>query len=154
MQETSKQKEQLKRILFIYKKMEDVTRTDKNTPFNSTELQLLKELIFAKLENGRLISTQLAKRLGVTRSSVSQMVQKMEKQGILYRVPDEIDRKIAYIQMTPEAEELCRAELKKWTDGLVEIVKEFGEDKLENMLNLFDEFIQKGEEIRAKSQAL
>ena len=118
MEDLVKQREKLKKIFFIYKELDTVTQTSKNSMFNSTELQLLKELLLAKMDNERLISTQIAKRLGVTRSSVSQMVAKLEKQGVIYRKADEIDRKIAYICMTETAEELCEAELKKWVNSV------------------------------------
>ncbi|MBQ8427825.1 MAG: MarR family transcriptional regulator, partial [Clostridia bacterium] len=107
MRQTIKQRERMKKIFLIIKKMEDAMQPGKNTPFNGTELRLLKELMLARMENERLISTQIATKLGVTRSSVSQMVNKLEKQGVVYRQADEVDRKIAYIMMTEEAEKVC-----------------------------------------------
>ena len=100
------EKDYLRRIFLLSKKVEEIMQTDKSTPFNTTELRLMKELLIARLEGTRLISTQIAKRLGVTRSSVSQMVNKLEAQGIVRRQADEVDRKIAYILMTEEAEQM------------------------------------------------
>ena len=142
------QRDNLKKIFSVYKKLEDVTKTDKNTRFNSTELQLLRELAFAEMRGEKLISTRLATLLGVTRSSVSQMVNKLEKQGVVYRLADDVDRKIAYIQMTDEAKNLCTAELATWTDGLVTIVEAFGEEKLDSMLTLLEEFVQTAEKLK------
>ncbi len=136
------QGESVRKIFSIYKQMEEVVKTEKNTPFNSTELQLLRELAFAEMEERKLISTQLATLLGVTRSSVSQMVNKLEKQGIVYRQADDVDRKIAYIQMTDEAKSLCMAELKKWTEGLAKVAETFGKGKLDKMLALMEEFVR------------
>ena len=140
--------EYIKKTLMFYKKLEEVTKTDGETPFNSTELQLLRELAFAKMENRRLISTQIAKLLGVTRSSVSQMVNKLEIQGVVKRVPDEIDRKIAYIEMTEESEQLCGAELEKWTTGMTRITKAFGKEKMEKMIALLEEFVSIAEKMQ------
>ena len=122
--------------------MEEVVKTEKSTIFNNTELQLLRELAFAEMEGTKLISTKLASLLGVTRSSVSQMVNKLEKQGIVYRLADEVDRKIAYVQMTDEAKSMCEAELAKWSEGLMEIVEAFGKEKMQNLLSLLEEFVQ------------
>ncbi|MFQ7077253.1 MAG: MarR family transcriptional regulator [Christensenellaceae bacterium] len=48
---------------------------------------LLGEVILAGYDGKRIISTQLVARLGVTRSAVSQMVNKLEARGIVRRVP-------------------------------------------------------------------
>ena len=148
MENLVKHREKLKKIFFIYKELNAVSQTSKNSHFNSTELQLLKELLLAQIENERLISTQLAKRLGVTRSSVSQMVAKLEKDGVVYREADDVDRKIAYIRMTEAAEQLCEAELKKWTNAICKVLDDFGEEKLDQMLGLIEEFIKVSKRIR------
>lgn len=153
MQHSIKEREYIKKIFLVGKRLEEVVQTEKDTPFNSTELRLLKELVLVKLENERIISTNLAKRLGVTRSSVSQMVNKLEKEGVVYRQPDEVDRKIAYIQMTESAEQLCMAELKKWTGALTEVVETFGEEKMQALLSLAEEFAQTAQTVKEKKQA-
>ena len=51
MQQTSKQRERMKRVFSIVKQVEMATRPSKKTVFNETELQLLKELMFADMEN-------------------------------------------------------------------------------------------------------
>ena len=96
----------------------------------------------AEMEGKRMISTQLAKRLGVTRSSVSQMVNRLEKEGIVYRLDDDVDRKIAYIVMTDEAKELAKKELANWTAGLEAVVAQFGEENMDTMLSLLERFIE------------
>ncbi len=138
---TTEQQEYVKKIFLIVKKVEEATRTSKETPFNSTELRLLKELLYAKMQGEKLISTQLAKRLGVTRSSVSQMVQKLEKEQVVYREADGVDRKIAYVLLTKEAEKICKKELDAWMADLWQTVQTFGEEKMQTMLALFDEFV-------------
>ena len=142
------EKDYLRRIFLLSKKVEEIMQTDKSTPFNTTELRLMKELLIARLEGTRLISTQIAKRLGVTRSSVSQMVNKLETQGIVRRQADEVDRKIAYILMTEEAEQMCKAELSKWNMGVEKIVTKFGEEKMEQLLVMMDEFADVAKSIK------
>lgn len=142
------EKDYLRRIFLLSKKVEEIMQTDKSTPFNTTELRLMKELLIARLEGTRLISTQIAKRLGVTRSSVSQMVNKLEAQGIVRRQADEVDRKIAYILMTEEAEQMCKAELSKWNMGVEKIVTKFGEEKMEQLLVMMDEFADVAKSIK------
>ena len=55
----------------------------KKKTLNGTELRLLSEVIYANSKGERLISTRLAKRLNVTRSAISQIVNNLEKRGIV-----------------------------------------------------------------------
>ena len=84
-------------VFSLLKKREEIIISDKKTRFSNTELRLLFEILTAKYEGKRLISTQLAKRLGVTRSAISQIVNRLEEEGVVRRVADDVDRKIAYI---------------------------------------------------------
>ena len=89
-------------IFTMMKYMDNVTISDKATRFNSTEIRLIGQILAFRYVGRRLISTQLAQLLGITRSAVSQIVNRLEGEGILRRVPDEVDRKIAYIEVTEE----------------------------------------------------
>ena len=118
----------------------------KKTQFNATEIRMLNEIITAKYEGKRLISTQIANSLGITRSAVSQIVNRLEEQGIVKRVADETDKKIAYIEITDEALKTYGGEMRKELDFITEVIFEFGEDKFKTMCSLFDEFMEKAED--------
>ena len=64
-------------VFSLLKKRESIIISDKETHFSNTELRLLFEVLMAKYEGKRLISTQLSKLLGVTRSAVSQIVNRL-----------------------------------------------------------------------------
>ena len=66
--------------------------------------------------------------------------EKLEKEGVVYRQADDVDRKIAYILMTADAEKVCEKELQAWTDKLQSIVDAFGEEKADEMLRMVEEF--------------
>lgn len=136
----TRNKEYLLKIFAMIRQTENIAVVNRESRFNHTELRLFFEVAFAKYSGKRLISTQLASRLGVTRSAVSQMVNKMEKEGLLIRVPDEVDRKIAYIQLTEEAMEAYQGEFNAAAEFVGRIVDEFGETKMEKLLSLSEEF--------------
>ena len=151
MKETMQQnKEYLGKIFTMLKKMENVALIGKETRFNRSELRLLTEILLAKCEGKRLISTQLAKRLNVTRSAVSQIVNHMESQGVVKRVPDEVDRKIAYIEFTGEAQEHYEKEVLTAAQFVGELVNELGTEKLDRLLALAEEFAAAVQEINEK----
>ena len=95
--------ELLKEIYSIAHRLEGVSVFNRALPFNDTEMQMMKEIVRVNESGGRIISSKLAKSLCITRSAVSQMVTKLEARGVVRRVPDETDKKIAYIELSDSA---------------------------------------------------
>lgn len=140
--------EYLSRIFSMCKKMEGVTMLKDKTELNTTELRLVGEIIYANCEGKRLISTQLAKRLSITRSAVSQIVNNLEERGIVKRVADSIDRKIAYIELTDSTLEVYHIAKAKAENLVGEVIKVFGKENLDKLLSLSDKFFEVVENIR------
>lgn len=132
--------EYLKKLFSILKTRNDIVIVDKKTHFNNTEIRLLGEIITARYENERIISAELARRLGVTRSAISQIVRDLEKQGVVKRVPDAVDKKIAYVELSEGVLELYKEDISKCIDFVNGIVKEFGEEHFNEMCRLFESF--------------
>ena len=144
----TKNEEYLGQIFAMLKKMEGVVLTKTRSHFNNSEMRLLGEVILAGYNGKRIISTQLATRLGVTRSAVSQMVNKLESRGIVKRVPDDIDRKIAYIELSDTAFTYYNEEKGVCCDFVGEIIDKIGEEKLNQLLELSNEFVKTVDELR------
>lgn len=140
----------LNALFVILRKGESLSVAGKTTRFNGTEIRLIGEILNAKYMGKRLISTQLAKRLSVTRSAISQLVSRLEKQGILKRAADEVDRKIAYVELTDEALEAYGADLKVYVNSVSKIVKKFGVERFETMCALCNEFCSLAEAEKAE----
>ena len=147
----SKQEQYFAEICFFLKVKDGLLPTRKESKLNRTELRLVSEVIAAQYEGERVISTQLAKRLGITRSAVSQMVAKLEAEGVLRRLPSEHDKKIAYVEIAEDALEQYGDELDKALGLLGDIVNEFGEEKFTRMCGLFREFVTTVENKMEKS---
>ena len=128
-------------VFSLLKKRESIALSDKETHFGNTELRMLFEILLAKYEGKRLISTQLSKHLGVTRSAVSQMVNRLEEEGVVKRVADDVDRKIAYIEVTEETLAAYERDLRLCQNFLERVVNDFGEENFYQMVELFDGFI-------------
>ena len=132
----------LQMVFSLLKKRENIILSDIETHFGNTELRLLFEVLTAKYEGKRLISTQLAKILGVTRSAVSQIVDRLEKDGVVQRVADDVDRKIAYIELTEKTLETYEGDLKKCQNFINRVVDRFGKDNFCQMVELFEGFVE------------
>lgn len=141
----------LNAVFTLLKKTERLTVTDKRTRFTDTEIRLIGEILAAKYVGKRLISTQLAKLLGVTRSAISQIVNRLEAEGVVKRVPDDVDRKIAYIEITDETLDAYSADLKVCVDFVGGIVKKFGVENFNTMCKLLDSFCDLVEEEKSSA---
>ena len=143
----------LNQVFSIMKKRDNLIVSDKRSRFNDTELRLIGEVLSAKQSGSRLISTQLATKLGVTRSAISQIVNRLEETGVLKRVPDAVDRKIAYIEVTEETMDSYRADMKICGDFVGRVVERFGDEKFKQMKGLLEEFMDMMDEERQREDA-
>ena len=144
----ARNEEYLGKIFTMLKKMEGVVLTKARSYFNNSEMRLLGEVILAGYKGKRIISTQLASRLGVTRSAVSQMVNKLEARGIVKRVADDVDRKIAYIELSDTALTYYNEEKNICCDFVGEIIDRMGKDKIDQFMELSELFIDTVGELR------
>ena len=125
----------------IGKRLEELKIFHRAMPFNNTEMQMMREIIAAKERGSRVISSGMAKLLGITRSAVSQMVKKLESKGVVRRVPDSRDKKIAYIELSDKARSIYE-ESRARVNGLLErIVAKLGAEKVEHFITGTNEFI-------------
>lgn len=148
-----RQEEYLRKLLSLFKARGELAIVDKKTHFNHTEIRMLLEIFTARSENRRVISAELARRLGVTRAAISQMVNNLEAQGIVKRVADDIDRKIAYIEISEGVFELYQSDISKCASFVSGIVEEFGEENFNEMCRLFQAFAALvGEKIRSNQK--
>lgn len=128
-------------------KIQNMTRTMQNVvfvrgkkSFNNSEMRMLEEIVAADKKGERLISTELADKVGVTRSAVSQMVNRLSAKGLVKRVPDDVDKKIAYIVLDGKAKEMYLAQRKKMGEVVNKVINDFGVDKANQMIKLVEEF--------------
>jgi DNA-binding MarR family transcriptional regulator len=56
--------------------------------------------------SGRLTGRELAGRLGITPGTLVPLIDRLEEQGYLRRVPDQRDRRLTWLEMTPRGERL------------------------------------------------
>ncbi len=139
--EPTENQKYLSAVFSIIKKRDAIAVAGKNSHYNDTELRLIGEVLAARSEGERLISTEIARRLGVTRSAISQIVNRLESQGIIKRVPDDVDRKIAYIELTKSAMNEYEADMQTCAAFIGKVVSRFGEERFWQMCDMVTEFV-------------
>ncbi len=148
MNKEAENKEYLSKIFSMLKNMENVVMVNKKTQFNNSELRLISEVLMAKYQGKRYISTQLAGRLNVTRSAISQIVNKLEAQGLVKRTPVAEDKKTAWVEIADGALETYEKELGVAAEFAGKVVKKYGVAKLEKLIALANEFADTVAELR------
>ena len=131
----------LQELYSIARRLESAQLFNHAFPFNNTEMQLIKEILRAKETGGRMISSRLAKVLGITRSAVSQMVSKLEAKNVVKRVPDGKDRKIAYIELSDTARAQYEDMKGRVNAILTSVIGELGDEKVETFVKSAHEFV-------------
>ena len=136
----------LHQLFYLLQKRENAAVARKKDAFNDTELRLLGTILSAKARGERLISTRLADMLGITRSAISQIVNRLEARGAVKRVADDVDRKIAYIEASEDIEEKYQQTMKMYTAFTGKVIKKYGAEKFQILCDMVDEFFQVFEE--------
>lgn len=125
----------------IGKRLEELKIFHRAMPFNNTEMQMMREIIAAKERGSRVISSGLAKLLGITRSAVSQMVKKLEDEKIIVRVPAENDKKSSHVMLSPAAR-TAYERMKDYMNAFVQqIVDRVGYDEIRRFIDGMNKFI-------------
>ena len=145
--ERTKEEKYLERIFYLLRTHDNIRFTGKKARFNQTELRLLGEIVSAKNKGQRYISTQLATMLGVTRSAISQIVNNLEERGVVKRVPDEVDRKIAYVEITDNVLDVYGEELHGISARVAKVISMFGEERFDELCDRLDEFFKIAEKV-------
>ncbi len=78
-------------------------------PFGITESQFnILMLLGLQSDDGRMSQTRLGGMLMVNRSDVTGLVDRMERSGLVRRIPDPDDRRVNLVELTPHGREVFR----------------------------------------------
>lgn len=132
--------EYLLKLFHLVKDLGDIDFFWGKAKLSRTEFRILWEVANEQCEGRDIISSELARRIGITRSAVSQIVAKLEKNGIVKRVGSEYDRKIAYIRLTDEATETFLQQARQANEFAERVLAEFGRERLDKLLDESREF--------------
>lgn len=126
--------EYLLKLFHLVKDLGDIDFFWGKAKLSRTEFRILWEVANEQCEGRDIISSELARRIGITRSAVSQIVAKLEKNGIVKRIGSTFDRKIAYIRLTDEATETFLQQAQQANEFSERVLAEFGKERLDKLL--------------------
>ncbi|MGN1076887.1 MAG: MarR family winged helix-turn-helix transcriptional regulator [Candidatus Gallimonas sp.] len=144
--------EYLIKIIQTVKDMESLELFPQASKLTQTEFRLIREIVMEKEQGKNIISSELARRLGITRSAVSQLVTKLEERDIVKRTASPTDRKIAYVCLSDSALAIFGKQCAQANDFVERVVAKFGEERINFLIEEYDKLVEAVNETKKEMQ--
>lgn len=96
-----------------------------------------KLLILIKANEG-ITQKELASKNCVKPATITEMLKKLEANNYVYRVPDEIDKRILRVYLTPQGHRFAEYS-EKYAQGMMELIfRGFSDEELQTLSSLMD----------------
>lgn len=141
------------RILSISQSLDFVKLFPAVSKLTKTEFRILQEIVVEERQGNQIISSELARRVGVTRSAISQIVTKLEERDVLKRTDAPDDRKIAYVNLSQRAYDLFNKECAQVNVGMEKVIQELGAEKMKQWLDTCDELLAVVARLKAQKES-
>lgn len=99
----------------------------------------------------RMTQFEVAAEMQVTSSNVTFLVDGLEKEGLVQRMPHPTDRRTAYVQLTPEGEAFADIIVPSLARFMGRMLEGFDEDEKRTLTGLLDRFRSNAEAFDAQS---
>jgi DNA-binding MarR family transcriptional regulator len=96
---------------------------------------LLLILYFAR--SSLLAQNEISRELSVSRTNITNLIDGLERDGLVARVPNPADRRVSYAQLTPAGEKLCVQLLPEMARLMEDALRDFSADEK----TLFKQFL-------------
>lgn len=81
---------------------------------------------------------QLAEKFGVRPSTVSQMADRLERSGLIYRITDTEDARLRFVRLTEKGQTLINHVKSLWAERLSEGLSQFSKEEQQNLIELLE----------------
>jgi DNA-binding MarR family transcriptional regulator len=124
-------------IQAINRYMRSATSDQAENPVTRVQWMLVRHL----QRNGACTIGELAKTLDVRSSTMSQMVDRLEKNGIVYRSSNQKDARITTVALSEKGTKIIREREKLWVESLVQPFQSFSDEEKETLLQLMEKLV-------------
>jgi len=111
-----------------------------NTHFglNAARYSLLRALYFT--DGHRLQQSEVARAMDVTSPNVTQLIDALEREGLVERVVSESDRRVTYAHLTHDGETLCADAVPAMARFMQETMVPFSSEEMDQLTALLGRF--------------
>lgn len=107
---------------------------------NPARFSLLRTLYFS--EGHRLQQSELAKALNVTAPNVTQLIDTMQRDGLVSRVVSQADRRVTFARLTSKGAALCKEAVPAMAQFMQQTVAVFSSAEMDQLTELLARFRQ------------
>jgi DNA-binding MarR family transcriptional regulator len=100
-------------------------------------------------QQGVMIS-RLSDLLQISRPTATQMVNSMEEKGYVVRTTSDTDRRVVYIGLTNEGEQIYETQMAMYSGLLNEVTEKVGKKEIDQLIFLCDRFQEAVHEVRSR----
>ena len=87
---------------------------------------------------GKMKISELSHELGLSNSTVSGMIDRLEKQGMVERIRSSDDRRVVYVDATPEFKKCSKEHFKKMEQKIAAMMNRATQEELDKVLEAFE----------------
>ena len=142
----------LNKLILTVKFMEGLDIMPASVNLTQTEFRLLREIVMEREAGKKIISSELARRLAITRSAVSQIVTKLEQRGVVERQPSPTDRKIFYVVLSEASLNVFKKQCDEANKLINRVIEQFGKEKADRLIELYEDFASVFDQVREESE--
>ena len=95
---------------------------------------VLRNLHFAA--DNRMTQSEVGRRMNVTSSNVTRLIDGLEQDGLVKRTADRADRRVTYVELTPEGNAVAERIVPAVVQFAMDVAKEFTPEELQTLLGL------------------
>jgi len=134
-------------IVRILKQIMDEIRDKVQEEFEGINLTGPQGMLVGILsQHGKMKISELSEKMGFSNSTISGIVDRLEKQGLVTRTRSEEDRRVVYVQITADLQENVKERFDQFEKKIADIMNETTQEEIDRIfegLNLLKELMER-----------
>lgn len=108
-------------------------------PISMRDLLILKLIYINELQSNMITSSEISRKMGISRSAISQFVSSLQKRGYIISKADMHDKRKTYLYISDSAKEIIISFNDSLSADIDTIQREMGTERFELLLKLASE---------------
>ena len=122
------------RIVKLLKQVVDSIKQNVESEFKEMGLTGSQGMLMGTLaHNGKMKISELSERMGLSNSTVSGIVDRLEKQGFVERIRSKEDRRVVYVDVTIEFRKKAKEHFNKIDTKVESVMKEGTQEEIDKV---------------------
>lgn len=134
-------------IVRMLRQIMDDIRDNIQEDFKEMNLTGTQGMIVGVLaHHGEMKISELSNRMGLSNSTISGIIDRLEKQGIVSRIRSKKDRRVVYVQITADFQKKAKKYFNQFENNIAEVMNDITQEEIDKIfegLNLLKELMER-----------